>query len=444
MGIHDLTKTGDLEKIIRECANSPEEENVGSRDDHENTILHIACQYSRDNVCKWAIEQGAELNSRNDAGDTPLIISVKSGSLKIVEMLLAEKADVNMANDHGNTPLHYACFWRRDEIISALLKNGALPSLKNKYGRLPSDRADSNMALKLQGLASMQQNVPQNAPARSFADAQEEAKKRFFAKGGVNWEINPKTVQVTTPITEGGRRAEVFKGNWNNYTVAIKRLVDQEVTPRQIRSFRQEIQNIRKQFHPNILTILGACPIPPNVCVLTEFSTRGNLFNYLHDPSNEYDHNMAIRFTREICNALAYLHQQTPPIFHYNLKPRNILLREDLTIQVSDFGFKDSCFGWFSSTNPEQQKFILDVEYLAPEVLRDGFGEADEDAIASELAEMNVTGDSDLKKESNMKKLKIDFAAVDIYAFGIVMYEILMRERPYEGVNAFVLGMQVL
>ena len=71
----------------------------------------------------------------------------------------------------------------------------------------------------------------------------------------------------------------------------------------------------------------------------------------------------------ELAQALAFLHQCTPPIVHRDLKPDNILLADSGSIKVADFGLSEFCDikerGQYRVTGGAGT-----VEYMAPEVMR--------------------------------------------------------------------------
>ncbi|KAJ3158195.1 hypothetical protein HDU86_003153 [Geranomyces michiganensis] len=435
--IHERAKAGDLPGIESLIAD-PEYSGEGAsdRDLHENTVLHIACKHGKTAVVEWALEQsGIDLNALNVAGDTPLILSASQGSLEIVKMLVAKGADVNRANDHGNTAMHYACFWRyRDMAVYLGKEAGAWVAIKNKYQKTPLGRTSDEIKDLLREEAAGTRTV--QAPARTFAQAKEEAKVRFLAKGGVDWEITATSVQThPTPLS-----STIYfitrRGRWNNYDVVIRTPVDQsKTTAEDVRYLKQEISQLRKLFHANLLPLLAACATPPNVGLLTEFVPSGDLWTFLHDPGVEMTMEMAMRIAEGVCQGMKFLHEQDPPTVHTNLKSQNILLMPDVTPKITNYGFTSPLF---NPLRAPTNKYLSRTEWLAPEVLRGGF---ENSSTSIDSSSSNVSAAAAVAP--GVSRI-VDWRPVDSYAFGMLLHEIVTRAWPYEVMNAMVVGMRVL
>ncbi|KAJ3042984.1 hypothetical protein HDV00_006291 [Rhizophlyctis rosea] len=407
--LHEKARAGDLDGLKDEAVSwedNEEAEGINARDLHERTVLHIACQNGFPDIVDWAITNGVDINSLSVAGDTALILAATNGHLEIVKKLTASGADVNRANDHGNTALHYACMWRYKDIAVHLAQDmGAIVAVKNKYSKTPLQRTSKEIQ---DALADVAKNAPVvQAKARTFAEAKEEAKMRFMAKGGVDWEISPGAMVIQDEIAIS-HTSDTFKGMWNGYAVAIKIPRDQDTFDMdQIKTIKAEIQNIRKVFHTNLVPILAACVTPPKVAILTEFFPFGNAHQFLHDASLELSPAQAIRMAIDVAKGMSFLHEQNPPLYHHKLRSQNVMLVEDGSVKLTDYGFHTSILN-HRILHPKR---IHNAETVAPEVLQ----------------EKEVT----------------DWAAVDVYAFGILLYEIVTRQYPYPGMTAMHVGLKV-
>ncbi|TPX63279.1 hypothetical protein SpCBS45565_g06735 [Spizellomyces sp. 'palustris'] len=410
--IHDKAKAGDLEGI-QAHVNDPETASEASaeRDLHENTVLHIACKYGHELIVDWALEQpNVQVDALNVAGDTALILAASKGRLGVVKKLVSRGANVNHANDHGNTALHYACFWRHKEVAVYLAQDaGAHVAIKNKYQRTPLLRTSEEIKEALKAEAAVARTVQSNA--RTFAQAKEEAKQRFLAKGGIDWEITATSVQTTPTPLSRSRHFLTRRGRWNNYDVIIKTPLDQtNIISDDLGTLISEIATIRKLFHPNLLVILGACVVPPNIGVLTEVVPYGDAWTFLHDASVDMSPEVAMGMAVGVCRGMAFLHEQDPPILHGNLKSQNVMLMDDGTVKLTDYGLTSPIY------NPRatlSNRYLSNAEWLAPEILR-GYDPT------------------------------INRKAVDVYAFGMMLHEIVTRGWPYEDMNSMHVGMRVL
>ena len=70
--------------------------------------------------------------------------------------------------------------------------------------------------------------------------------------------------------------------------------------------------------------------------MITEFVNKGSLFELLHQKKYILDDDRIIKVAKQIAMALQYLHKKK--ILHCDLKSQNILLNDDWTVKICDFG----------------------------------------------------------------------------------------------------------
>lgn len=147
------------------------------------------------------------------------------------------------------------------------------------------------------------------------------------------------------------------------------------------KSFLAECQALGNIWHQNLVKVLTACSsidFEGNEfkALVYEFMPNGSLENWLHaEEEQEKWRNMdllqRINIATDVALALHYLHNQCQaPIVHCDLKPSNVLLDDDLTAHVSDFGLatillrssKDAILNHFSSAGIKGT-----IGYVAPE-----------------------------------------------------------------------------
>ncbi|GJM97348.1 hypothetical protein PR202_ga14269 [Eleusine coracana subsp. coracana] len=97
--------------------------------------------------------------------------------------------------------------------------------------------------------------------------------------------------------------------------------------------FQHKVEELRKLHHPNLVSLLGACPAPEAPALIYEFlPDAGSLEDRLLPlPWPERTHIAA-----QICSALIFLHQNN--MVHGDLKPTNVLLLDDGTAKLADYG----------------------------------------------------------------------------------------------------------
>ncbi|KAI9202643.1 kinase-like domain-containing protein [Polychytrium aggregatum] len=416
--LHLLAKQGDLDslKFLVESEDTGEDIRLESRhvssldvDESSNTLLHTATQSGHLNIVEWLLGQDKiDVNAQNASGDTALILSVLCGSLELTtaiisaatilrrqasrfaadsfvsastrsrnihgfgRQLLRAKADANVANDHGNTPLHYACFWRYEPIALALVIEGAAVVAKNKYQRSPFDRTSDSLRQKVESAIGSQQRP--------------------------NVVVQANALQLHHQI-ESTPRFDSWKGHWSDYSVFIKLFKDQgHIVEEEVVQIRKEISTVRKLYHPNLCLILGACLTQPNMCIFTEFMEHGSLHTYVYNPEFDLSIQQAIFWAIGICEGLCFLHTREPAVAHGNLKSKNILIHPDGRPLLSEYGFQNSLLARHVGEARTGRRY--DVAWLSPESIQ----------------EANAPGSM----------------AADVYATAIVLYEIFVRQSPFE------------
>lgn len=114
------------------------------------------------------------------------------------------------------------------------------------------------------------------------------------------------------------------------------------------KSFMDECSILKSVRHRNLLKIITVCSSSDHhgndfKCLVSELMPNGNLDEWLHArnsfPVKTLDLMERLNIAIDIANAIDYLHNHChTPIIHCDLKPSNILLDEDLTAHVADFG----------------------------------------------------------------------------------------------------------
>ena len=140
-----------------------------------------------------------------------------------------------------------------------------------------------------------------------------------------------------------------------------------------------------------VFQFVAACKKPPVFCIITEYMAGGSLRKYLHQQEpHSVPIELVLNLSLDIARGMSYLHSLG--ILHRDLKSENILLGQDMSVKVADFGI--SCL---ESQCGSGKGFTGTYRWMAPEMI---------------------------KEKHHTRK-------VDVYSFGIVMWEILTALVPF-------------
>lgn len=196
-----------------------------------------------------------------------------------------------------------------------------------------------------------------------------------------------------------GGMAMVYKAydTKDDRVVAIKILKDEFSSNSEfIRRFKNESKAIAVLSHPNIVKVYDVSFGDMIQYIVMEYIDGITLKEYI-EQQKDITWKEAVFFTVQILQALQHAHERG--IVHRDIKPQNIMLLQDGKIKVTDFGIAR-----FSNTETRTMtdKAIGSVHYIAPEQAR-----------------------GDLTDGKS-----------DVYSIGVMLYEMLTGQLPFEADNA--------
>jgi hypothetical protein len=110
---------------------------LNSKDDAENTPLHLALYNRHPELTLWLIDKGANINLADKWGRSPLMVVSALGDPELAELLIEKGAQVNAQDTDLQTPLIDAIKNRHLQIARLLIKQGAHPNVENNAGDTP-------------------------------------------------------------------------------------------------------------------------------------------------------------------------------------------------------------------------------------------------------------------------------------------------------------------
>ncbi|KAG8937737.1 hypothetical protein FRC00_001294 [Tulasnella sp. 408] len=166
-----------------------------------------------------------------------------------------------------------------------------------------------------------------------------------------------------------GGFSDVTQAKLGDHVVAVKalRIPDTEDSERRLsKRLAREIYVWAALDHPNVLELLGFAFEDGRPCLISPWYDNGTLKEYLQ----KFPDANRRRLVREIAEGLRYLHEQTPPIIHGDVKPTSVLVTDEHVAKICDFE-TSRCVEELK-TGFTTGSFQATIRYCAPETFRDG------------------------------------------------------------------------
>ncbi|XP_052627761.1 receptor-like serine/threonine-protein kinase ALE2 isoform X2 [Lactuca sativa] len=231
---------------------------------------------------------------------------------------------------------------------------------------------------------SFRSSIAYTGSAKTFSSSEMEKATDNFNESGV--------------LGEGGF-GRVYNGVLEDGTkVAVKVLKrdDQQGG----REFLAEVEMLSRLHHRNLVRLIGICTEEKNRCLVYELIPNGSVESHLHGIDKEtspLDWRARLKIALGAARGLAYLHEDSSPrVIHRDFKSSNILLEDDFTPKVSDFGLARTALD--EDNRHISTRVMGTFGYVAPEYA--------------------MTGHLLVKS--------------DVYSYGVVLLELLTGRKPVD------------
>lgn len=157
---------------------------------------------------------------------------------------------------------------------------------------------------------------------------------------------------------------------------------------------KKEIEMMKKLNHPNLPGIVDVIESGETLLIVMDY-IEGQSLEDIFEEQGAQPPELVIEWGIQLCDALGYLHSQTPPIIYRDMKPANVMLKPDGNVVLIDFGAA-------REYKPEKIKDTIafgTIGYAAPE-------------------QYSETDQSD--------------ARTDIYCLGVLMFQLLTGKNPHD------------
>ncbi len=303
-------------------------------------------------------------------------------------------------------------------------------------------------------------------------------------------------IQIEKQVGEGSFGV-VYKATFRGASVAVKRMraMFGELTNQDIEEFNKEAYMMSRLRHPNIVLVMGISFVSPGavmldeerlkrkgslragigpngeeddeddekdgkdkermprcVCVVTEFLEQGSLADILYGPrrlpSEIWTYDLILTCALQAARGMLYLHSHTPPICHRDLKSSNLVVDDHWVVKVTDFGMSRIVpLEAIDEATGVSSEAISRASAGSEAISRASGGSLS--SQSKDISHIAAHGADNHEMTSNLgttawcapevltsSNMTVYGVKVDVYSFGMVLWELWERKRPFDHLHS--------
>ncbi|EFJ13809.1 hypothetical protein SELMODRAFT_146897 [Selaginella moellendorffii] len=218
-------------------------------------------------------------------------------------------------------------------------------------------------------------------------------------EGYDDWTLDLRRLAMGHAFAQGAS-GRLYRGTYDGEDVAVKILErpknNAERAQVMEQQFTQEVRMLAALKHQNVVRFIGACRKPLVWCIVTEYAKGGSVRSFLSKrKSRPVPLKLAVKQALDIAQGMQYLHNLG--FIHRDLKSDNLLIATDKSIKIADFGVARIEVQTEGMT-PETGTY----RWMAPEMIQH----------------------------------RLYTHKVDVYSFGIVLWELITGLLPFQNMTA--------
>ncbi|KAJ5152754.1 uncharacterized protein N7482_009232 [Penicillium canariense] len=414
---------------------------IEARDILDRTLLLWAVEEQHENIVKLLLEKGADIEARDISDRTPLSWAAEKGHEGIFKLLLEKDAD-NKAKD--NEEVRTSRGNVKDSLLSPLYITSPTQSSTSLEDRSAAGSGDRIIPFGSKYRRSTTRNVSrrpttssEKSPASAFLSMW--SSNEPVASPDDEGQMVGKDYVLGPQIACGGlsvvKKANKVEEDGTTKRLAVK-IFRKNITGRSERENEEvqaeldhEIQVWRYLDHPHVLTLDAVYETDFATFCFMKLANSGTLFDLVLRNRQGLDITLAKQYSYQLACAIRYLHEYAR-VVHRDIKLENCLLdltdtnsTTSSTLVLCDFGMAE----WLASNDGGESS----------DPYNEVVGRSPPKQIGlTNTSTASVAGSLEYASPELLESLNgVIHPSVDIWAFGVVVYTMIVGSRPFQ--NSF-------